>query len=192
MLAGSSSNPASADDFHGYWVNEYDSLGEDDYGACDNDDLNWNDDFALAFRDEVDTWSGWTHNIWGNSSVRAERFVDYYIFPAWAHDHDNYSIDGADVGYFTGHGSHRCDEASGYYWSWMHLGNTSHECTPDSDDSDGDGADWYYEDNLKVLIIDACRNMQKCVWQNGGYAQAHDPDTDMFAGYHGSAFDDED
>ncbi len=29
MLAGSSSNPASADDFHGYWVNEYDSRPPD-------------------------------------------------------------------------------------------------------------------------------------------------------------------
>lgn len=75
-FAGSSLNPATADDFHGYWVNEYDSLGNDMYGACDNDDLNWNDDFALAFRDEIDTWSGWTHNVWGNGSVRAERFVD--------------------------------------------------------------------------------------------------------------------
>lgn len=175
--------------------------------CCEScDDLSWSHDQANALDDVFDGWqaSGWWHSSYAylTSDTDGRDFMDPSVSKDDVSEEDyldNYGVDHADVGYISTHGGHTCQSGSGVYFSWFWMGddNPDEECaihtdmeesTPGSEgdielgDPDEDG-------DLKIMLVDACRGGQYCVWNNGGYAPVDGPQFLMWASYHGDSYD---
>jgi hypothetical protein len=182
---------ASAQDYHGYAVEDYRQTG-----ACCADssctNLNQTIDQATAFDDIFDTWQ--TNGWWTSSTVYTDLTVDPEDWTdgardTWGNDAGSGGVDYADVGYFSGHGGHDCSSPGlGYSWVTMGENHTGQDCRPESDDSSND-ANWLFDDDLEIVILDSCEGMQKCVWNRDGYDNTDGSSLRMIAGFHGTSYD---
>lgn len=178
---------------HSYGVELFGGTGE-----CSGGDLDYTIDQADAVRD---VFSGWiSSSLWdeahqyGNQGVDRADFADVSLM-SWGDDAlDIYGAEDADVVYISTHGNSNCNGGQGSSYSTFTMGqdHTGQDCTIDTDTNTGTPV---HQDLLigntdtKIMLVDACESVQKCVWDNDGYDQIDGSHLRMYGGFHGKSFD---
>jgi hypothetical protein len=159
------------------------------------DQTTWYSNGAVDGRD----WTDDSRRIWGTD------------------DDDPYGTDYADVAVIISHGVSKCststDNAGGYWSDFImgekHGGGVDRCMSSSCQDCRIRTNSYYYTDGdecieysghmkygggapneeLNVLIMSTCQSMQKCVWDNGGYAHVDDGGEalQMINGFHGDS-----
>lgn len=87
------------------------------YFACSGDTLSYAASTAYQFKLGLAEIDFAQTNHYANSAVDGRDFIDALS------DHvDPYGIDHADVAFYAGHGSHKCDSSAGDYYSSSQWG----------------------------------------------------------------------
>lgn len=156
---------------------------------CPGEDLNWAKNDATHIHDGFDDIGYTQTEVWYDQGVDRRD---------WTHgvgDHiDPYGTDFADVVFYAGHGLHRCDAATGFYWSRIVMGDDGDNgqtelCEVYSTDIRfGNGGE---DQETDILIMAACETMHLCVWENDGYESMDYGAFNQINGYHGISYDSE-
>lgn len=174
-------------------VSEGVAFGVDNYPSnCAGSGLNYARQCAQAFVDELDDLGFDQTEVWKDAAVDGRDFMDA------KDDHvEPYGTDWADIALYYGHGFHQC--SGGTYKSFITMGDNGDGCFPSTVPGNalsmrfGEGGSG---EELDVLFLFACRGVQLCVFEAGGYdglGQYH-PTTNadpfrVLIGFHGDAYD---
>lgn len=165
-----------------YYVNDHSSAA-----ACGGDSFSWGDDTAWYLSDKLNAWSWDRVYLHGNLWVDFKDFADRSIDRAGADGDDPDGIDSADLGFIYTHGtSGGCSAGNAY--SRLNMGDDAFTCNVKyGKKSSRNDVEWGNTD-LNIMILDACRTLQKCVFDNGGYFVA-EKDLAALLGFHGISYD---
>lgn len=165
-----------------YYVDDHSSDA-----ACGGSNFQWGDKTAGYLADKLRTWN------WDRVYEKGNLWVDFRDFADVDENSDGNDaadpagIDSADLGFIYTHGSSGgCDTDKAY--SRISMGDGDTTCKVQYGNQYGGNDVQWGDTDLNIMILDACRTLQKCVFNDGGYFVAEN-NLGALLGFHGVSFD---
>jgi len=169
-----------------YGINYFNGAGQCASGASH---APWHTDSATAFKLPFDTYilgGDWDESYSRNNSAAHGSYFEDASKSSTAEDTlSNYGADNVDVIYIHTHGGHSTSPA----FSSLSMGNSSYDCSADTDDDMLFGNEEAGGD-LDIAVIKACQSGDYDTWLNGGYRQNFTNTTSTFTvwnAFHGDS-----
>jgi hypothetical protein len=166
-----------------YYVNTHSSSS----GGCSGSNFSWGDDTVDYLADKLDGWG------WDRVYEHSNQWLDFRDVADVDEDSggndsaDPAGVDSADLGMVYSHGGvSGCDEDAAY--SYMKMGDAATECKVRYGALSSQNDVWWGDTDLNIMIIDTCKSLQKCAFDDQAYFVASN-NMGALLGFHGISYD---
>ncbi len=192
------SSALALDEMHTYAV---EAFGPDPECCSSCGLIPWSIDASNAVDNVFDDFiadSDWdTSRTYSNEAVDPQDWTDADEDPDFGNDADDpWGADAADVAFLFTHGSSDCssdgvgDELSVVMGAYNGDGTYADACSPDSN------GEWRFGDDqedLEIVVMNACHTADTCAVENGAFAfstgtDLHGDDLRLYLGFHGISY----